>query len=297
MVGDTNAIALAKRSTLPVFNNFPIEKLNAMPHYFGWVDCNSGHGKFKMLLGGDDDGVALRFFWNGCYEKATLEIWQKLANVCEFALDIGAHTGAYTLAAKSSNPQISVAAFEPHFMNFGRLNLNMRVNRSGTQNLFMKAVGDGTKTLPFTVPDTPDRLTTGGALGARTGQTTQIQVVALDAFLPQAIHHKVGLVKIDTEGHEAQCLKGMRAIIVTAKPIIFFECIGAASGLAVQEVLVPLGYSFLEVDDELETITPVAAVVPHFGPTGKVLQNRVNRIALPEGVRRQRLWDRIGVVS
>ena len=72
-----------------------------MPELFDWVNCDVGvENKFHMFLGGKDDGVALRFFWNGSYEKYTLKIWSELAKKIKgFALDIGAHTGCYSLAA------------------------------------------------------------------------------------------------------------------------------------------------------------------------------------------------------
>src|SRR4051812_21341735 len=102
-----NAEASAKRKTLPAFNAFSFGELLALPPYFGWVDCVAYKKEFRMLLGGADDGVVLQFFWNGGYEQTTMRAWCQLAQHVEFALDIGAHTGAYTLAAKSANPEIS----------------------------------------------------------------------------------------------------------------------------------------------------------------------------------------------
>ncbi len=242
-------------------------------------------GAFKMLLGGHDDGVALRFFWNGGYEKTTLRTWARFAQRVELALDVGAHTGVYTLAAKIANPDVSVAAFEPHFMNFARLNLNLRVNGLNTANAFMLAIGAKDEHLPFSVDASADVLSTGGSLGARkNATTTTVKVVSLDGFIPDALKPKVGLVKIDVEGAEAACLAGMRTILSRARPIIFFECLEDGVGAAVSAALSPLAYRFFDVDDTRDTIVPVTKVVAHRDDKGKPVYGRFNRIALPPGV-------------
>jgi FkbM family methyltransferase len=278
-----NAEALAKRALLPRYSTFNLKELSALPLYFGWVDCDSGHGKFKMLAGGHDDAVALRFFWNGSYEKTTLELWARLTKKFELAVDIGAHTGVYTLAAKAANPEISVIAFEPSYLGFGRLNLNMRVNRLHTQNAFLNAVGIKNETIPFSILMPMDYLSTGNALGARKGaHVVPVQVVSLDTFLPDAFKQKVGLVKIDTEGYESAVIAGMATTLSVARPVVFFECIDAGVGAAVQKQLEFFGYRFFEVDDIAETLTAVETIKPYFDAANKVIYSRVNRIAVPK---------------
>jgi len=279
-----NTSALAKRAALPASNAIAIEQLRTMPPYFGWVDCDTGHGKFRMFLGGNDDGIALRFFWNGYYEKTTLKAWSWLAKRTELALDIGAHTGVFSLAAKSSNPGAAVVSFEPHFMNFARLNLNLRANGFETVNGFMCAVGEKNEKLSFSVSASPDWLSSGGSIGRRpNAHTTFVQVVSVDSRLPPAIKAKVGLVKIDTEGFEAKCLDGMKDLLAKARPIIFFECVEAKSAAAVERRLGALGYAFFEVDDNQGTISPVAGLQPHLDSAGKPVYGKFNRIAMPEG--------------
>lgn len=47
-------------------------------------------------------------------------------------------------------------------------------------------------------------------------------LVALDK-LKKIQSHKIGLVKIDVEGHELEALKGMQQILKNHKPIVLFE--------------------------------------------------------------------------
>lgn len=280
-----NAEAIAKRATLPAHNAVGLDELAKMPNYFGWVDCASGHGTFKMLAGGNDDAVVMRFFWNGSYERTTLRTWAQLAKKTELALDIGAHTGVYSLAAKASNSQLPVICFEPHPMNYGRLTLNLRVNGFPTNNAFMMAVGEKSEVLPFSIGSSLKYLPTGGAIGVKSTSrhTTQVQVVSIDSFLPAEHWPKIGLVKIDTEGYEPACIAGMKGVLSRARPILFFECIEAASGAAVQKSLGALGYRFFEVDDVQDLITPVTEIKPHLDAGGAPIYGKFNRIALPEG--------------
>jgi hypothetical protein len=50
----------------------------------------------------------------------------------------------------------------------------------------------------------------------------RFNLVALDK-LKKIQSHKVGLVKIDVEGHELEAFKGMQQILKNHKPIILFE--------------------------------------------------------------------------
>ena len=84
--------------------NFGIKELLKMPPYYDWINCKvTDSDFFYMFLCGNDDGVAMRFFWNCAYERCTLYLWNSIAKRVKkdfLILDIGAHTGSYSLAAK-----------------------------------------------------------------------------------------------------------------------------------------------------------------------------------------------------
>ncbi len=280
----SNRPARDMRATLPANNNFTIAEMGKFPVFFGWTGGCVEDSSFRMFLGGHDDAVALRFFWNGSYERTTLRAWAKLAKRGGVAIDVGAHTGVFTLAALAANPSIQVVAFEPYYMNYGRLNLNMRANARDTRHAFMCAVGARSETAQFGLQMPVDRLSTGGTLEPRKRLfQIPVSVVALDDFLPAKVKPAISLVKIDTEGYEGQCIDGMKDIIATSKPVIFCECTTADSGASVQGRLAPLGYRFFEVDDDAGTIAPVDTIRPHFDAAGEPVHSRANRIALPAG--------------
>ena len=276
-----NNISKTKREDLPFENNFNINELSQMPELFDWVNCDVGvENKFHMFLGGKDDGVALRFFWNGSYEKYTLKAWSELAKKMNgFALDIGAHTGCYSLAALASNKNLNVLSFEPHYINFARLILNLNANKFNTNNIFMCCVGDENKFVPFSTFSRVGYLTSGGSVGHRSGATVNsIPQVALDSFLNDEVIQNINLIKIDVEGYEANVLKGMKKIL-GLKPTIFFECIEKNSAKLTQEILSSYGYIFFEIDDLTGKITKVKNLEPQFSQDNKLVMHKLNRIA------------------
>ena len=279
-----NTISKARRKNLPFENNFDFSDLYQMPELFDWVNCDGGvENKFHMLLCGKDDGVALRFFWNGCYEKHSLKTWSDFAKkVNGIVLDIGAHSGSYSLAALAANKNLNVFSFEPHYMNFARLRLNLNANNFNDKNAYMYCVGDENKFVPFSTYADQEHLsflTSGGSVGHKAGfLASSIQQVALDSFFIDEAIKKISLIKIDVEGYEANVLKGMKKIL-GHKPTIFFECIEKNSAKLCQEILSSYEYNFYEIDDFTEKITKVKSLEPKFDQDNKLDKHKLNRIA------------------
>lgn len=271
------------RRGMPKYNSMVIKELLKMPKFFDLVDCKVDDDLyFNMYLAGGDDGVALRFYWNGSYERFTLRLWSLFSKISEVIIDVGAHTGAYTLTAMAANRSARVISFEPHFMNFARLNLNIRANGFNPSNINMLGVGEKAAVVPFSISTNISYLSTGGAIGERKNAIiNNINIVALDQFIPSSISEKINLIKIDVEGHEHLCLLGMLDIIKYSRPIIFFECIDRKSGFEVENILKKLNYNFFIVDEISNELIEVYCVEPEFNDSGMLLMNRLNRIACP----------------
>lgn len=236
-----------------------------------------------MYLAGADDGVALRFFWNGYYEELSLRTWTQFARRGGVILDIGAHTGAYTLAALSSNPVAQTISFEPYFMNYSRLNMNLRGNGFNPANAYMLGIGERSGVMPFSVLSDISYLTSGGSIGVRKNAShSNVQVVALDEFIPQEVASKVKLIKIDVEGFEGACLRGMQRLVKSCRPVIFFECTNSAASREIQTLLTKFNYEFYMVDEAAEQITRVDSLSPAINIQGELVRDQLNRIALPD---------------
>ncbi len=116
-------------------------------------------------------------------------------------------------------------------------------------------------------------------MGAREGCINfPVSLVALDLFVDPE-RHKVDLLKIDVEGHEAKVLLGGISLIKKYKPVIFFECLSDDAGLAVSSILEPIGYKFWMVDDLREVTVPIPQLKAELDSNGAIIMSRLNRIA------------------
>ena len=277
-----NAEARALRASLANHNDFDLNALVALPPYWGWVEHRPqpSVSPFHMMLGGNDDGIALRLYWNGHYERATLALWTLLARRHVLALDIGAHTGIYTLAARAANPDINVLSFEADAGNYARLTLNLRANNIATTNAYQLGVSDANGTRSFTVRTHADYLSSGGSFeSVDGGRSNDVRIAALDSFLPPTIADQVGLIKLDVEGHEPAALAGMRGLLARAHPTMIFECLTEATATAIDMLLRPLGYRFFEIDDRAGTTRETERLVPVRDAAGNAVLHRLNRVA------------------
>ncbi len=276
-----NQLAQNTRNGLPVTNSYAIGELLRLPKLFDWVECQPERDcQFLMFLAGADDGVALRFFWNGQYEKFTLESWVVISRQMtgSVIVDVGAHTGAYTLAALASGAK-NVVSFEPYLMNYSRLIMNLRANGFKTDLAHPLAVGESFGNGTLSIGTDISYLSTGGQVGKVPGRRQfPITVVPLDEVLKE-LTIPVGLMKIDVEGHESKVLKGAVRTIARSKPTIFFECVTKESGDAVYKILAPLGYKFWLIDDHTGELEAVSRLEPEVSAGGGPLMHRLNRIA------------------
>lgn len=280
-IEQSKVAAIQKRSLLPALNHFDISELLSMPSFFDFVECFPDKNlSFKMFLGGADDGVALRFFWNGTYETHSLMLWSQICReVSGFIIDVGAHTGAYSLTALKCKPE-SVLSFEPHFMNFARLSLNIRSNGFSAKNSFMVAISDSDGYKDFSVNTDVNYLSTGGMLGSRENAINYpVVTVSLDSFFKINSEPLVSLMKIDVEGHELNVLSGAVCLLKQSRPIIFFESIDASKSHELSLFLQQFEYKFALVDDFNQHLIPVDDLLPKYNSDGKIDKNRLNRIA------------------
>lgn len=271
------------RSLLPDRNDFDIKNLLAFPRFFDWVDCEVDRStRFQMFLAGGDDGVALRFFWNGGFEPTSMRLWSRAARGARAVVDIGAHTGCYSLAAAAAGSQAEVWSFEPHSLNFARLCMNLRANGVNASRAVPMACGERVAAVPFSVIHGSDFLTSGGRIG-RNPQLLirEVQMTALDRFFPSASRSSpIDLIKIDTEGYEPQCLEGMLGILQRDSPTIFFESVDVEASRKSQSLLLGLGYKIFLIDDESGQVDQVDVVEPMRLPSGQVPRKWHNRAAV-----------------
>jgi len=143
-------------------------------------------------------------------------------------LDVGANVGKYSKFIKRMNQDIDIFAFEPHPATYQRLvknvdgmdikTYNVGVGASdGSLYLYDYADKDGSSHASL-YKDVIEQIHKGQAIAHK------VRIISLDTFMIENNIDRVGLLKIDTEGHELEVLKGFERCIRDNKvDLIHFE--------------------------------------------------------------------------
>jgi FkbM family methyltransferase len=132
-------------------------------------------------------------------------------------LDIGANVGDYSVMLRSKKITLPIYAFEPHPVAFSKLGKAAIVHKFTPVHK-----GAGEKTEKALIYDYAEN---GGSEHASMykevivdfrkskAAAVTIDLITIDEFMTQATIPRVALLKIDTEGHELNVLKGARNAI------------------------------------------------------------------------------------
>jgi FkbM family methyltransferase len=141
------------------------------------------------------------------------DILKKLLREDSCCVDVGCHIGSFLSRIYKLSPNGQHVAFEPVERKISWLK---RTFPEAT--IIHAAVSDKTGTAGFV----EDKKYPGYSHLASDGNGYEISILTLD----DAIHNvaRVDFIKIDTEGHELQVLKGAIETVLKFRPIIVFEC-------------------------------------------------------------------------
>ena len=168
------------------------------------------------------------------YEAASLAAAVDLSRGCRCALDIGAHSGLYSLLFARLSPE--VYAFEPLPENMVRLCHTVAGNRLSERiRVIPAAVGGEVGLSGFS----PGPETSMGSLQATGAQP--VVVVTLDAFCKQ-FSLRPEVIKIDVEGAESEVLTGGKGILGTLHPKLLLSTHSEALKQTCLRQLAELGY-------------------------------------------------------
>jgi FkbM family methyltransferase len=159
---------------------------------------------------------------SGIWEPHVTVAFKRLLGRGDVCVDVGAHTGYYTLlASKLVGPEGRVYALEPSEWAYGALRANLALN--GVSNVVPLRVAagasDGSARLieppPGNAGETSIRReeATEG-LGSESGD---VFIRTVGSLLDVADAERTRLVKIDVEGYEAEVLRGLEPLFDTAR--------------------------------------------------------------------------------
>ncbi len=228
-----------------------VHAMNMRTDYYGFVETPFG----RMFLGGSDDGIVGRYHNGYIYEPVSLALWQHVTANKDIVVDVGAHTGVYSLAAAKAGAQ-HVIAVEPFYLNAARLHLNLNANQMRAEVAHMAASDlNGFMTLNVHISCIHNGYcTAAGSLSVKPAAYIELPVrtVRLDTMVPAVHHARVGAMKFDVEYHLAQALAGAPQILAH-QPDLIFEVF--------EERIADLlpGYLFWHIDEH-NGLRPVASI-------------------------------------
>lgn len=141
----------------------------------------------------------------------------------DLVVDVGANIGYFSLlGSKLVGPEGRVVAFEPSLRCFRRLCEHLVMNRCDNVIPLNLALSDAQKALVLSQP--PDYNEGVGTLRPVEDWAKELVVATtLDNLLPPELWARVSVVKIDTEGWDYFCLRGMEQRLASHRPVILAE--------------------------------------------------------------------------
>jgi FkbM family methyltransferase len=160
------------------------------------------------------------YYENGLFENGLIEWCKQLCNMDKVFLDIGAHTGTYSISL--SNYSKEVFSFEPQKMTYYALCGSVAI--SNKNNITCYNVGLGSKEQEGeTILNIISNDGGGSSINLLNKETVlrqeKITIKTLDSFEIE----NIGFIKIDVENNELEVLKGAIQTIERSKPKILFE--------------------------------------------------------------------------
>ncbi|MFM6502148.1 MAG: FkbM family methyltransferase [Dolichospermum sp.] len=192
----------------------------------------------------------------GIYDLIVTEILWRLINKGEIAVDIGANIGYMTslMAAKVTNSG-KVYSYEAHPEIFQELSENLTIwnHQLNWQHIEIKhcAISDQVGELKLIIPDqfqTNRGLSKIGTTSTEFDKSYSVPSSKLDILLNYESDIKIGVLKIDIEGHELEAFNGAKELICGHKirDIIFEDYNHESYPNSLTNFLESYGYTILK---------------------------------------------------
>jgi FkbM family methyltransferase len=218
-------------------------------------------GQRLMMTWRNDSMMETEFYRYGLYgswERHSLRMWATLCPAARVILDVGANTGVYSLLARKNNPTATIVALEPVPANADVLQANIDANAAGVV-LERAAMSDQDgEAVMYMLKDQLNYMTSVNddryALHPEiVGNSTVVPIsVPITTWATVKARHGLDgpdLIKIDVEGHEIAVMRSLRDHVEKHRPAILIEVIGDENAALLNEMLRPLDYVFISVDE------------------------------------------------
>ncbi len=235
--------------------------------FFGYVDVKFLPGAPFVMFNNGDDSVANEILTKGEFEAGSMRLWVDLCRRATCALDVGAYTGIFALAAASTRSDLPIHAFEPNPYSCARLRVNKCVNQAWniTDHNYGIAHSAMISELRWRAKQgisLPSNATLAQLpIDPKHVETAVVRLHPLtDALVPSGLGaHPI--MKIDVEGAEALVFQGLHGVL-QHRPDIILETFDPRACAEIGAILTPLGYRFGKIDEDTGAIEPQPQLIP-----------------------------------
>ena len=233
------------------YEELSVKDFNEFPELTGIYQFSVGKLRFDLICIKNDDTSVVSYFWKGHHDKAGLELWSKITKNDEAVfIDVGSHTGLYTIVGLLSNKNNFLISIEPSLINLGRMKSNLRLNNLFQNNSqFLGAASDYSGQGFFMGHHDKTFMSKGGRLSA-SGE--RINIIRLDDISITG-NKKIKGIKIDTEGEDYKVLLGAKNIIKNHTPDIIIET-REANKIDIFKFLSEFNYKFSLISDKIISV-------------------------------------------
>ena len=213
-------------------------------NYHRWLHPNQGDWELEWL-----------------FNDYKLSCIKKLIRDDSVVIDIGAHTGNYSVAySLFANKVIS---FEPNPVTFNILEKNSKLNPNIIPYNIGCSITDKQASFNYSDPGFNNGGMDMGLMSGSHQHKIDVYCVNIDNFLKQFHlddYNNIGFIKIDCEGHDKEILPTLKGIIQKNKPIIETEIFDGFTLEQKQElvdVIHSLGYdcyNFTSANDDIDLL-------------------------------------------
>ena len=185
--------------------------------------------------------------WEGCYEQAAQEYFQKQLKSGCIVYDVGANFGFYSLLAARQGAQ--VFAFEPDVQIAESLERHARMNSLNTRIEIIRAAVYSFSGSIALDPANCQRGHGNAHVGVAVDPshpTVSVPCTTLDDFARE--HVAPDVVKIDVEGAESEVLRGAERVFAESRPQLLCEVHDPVNASFVEAWLKDKGYDIRWLD-------------------------------------------------
>jgi len=229
--------------------------------YFGFYEAQLNNATTRLLFNCSDDPRCHDLLYGKSFEPNSMNLAYALATQSDYFIDVGAHTGMYSLGVASANPNIKILAFEPNPLAFARLVMHISINDlAKIITPFQFAIGQNfgeIAKLSWFASKGFGWLSSGTKTVINKGDMNQYSSLSFVMNLDRIKINSENrcLIKIDVEGFETEVFSGAPNLL-NLKPNIILETFSATNVTKIKKML-SSDYRFFKIDEKNTSLNEV----------------------------------------